>query len=226
MQGTAVLVTGASGALGPFVCQAFLAAGARVFGVSRSGARVLDHPAFTPLAVDLQSSASALEMVTQVVAAAGRLDVLAHLVGGFAPGATAETTDDVFERMIDLNLRSAFYTIRAVLPQMQRRRSGRIIAVGSRAATEPAAGAAAYSASKAALIALIRAVAAENATFGITANVVLPATLDTPANRQVMPDADRRLWVKPEQVARVILWLAGEHTGINGAWLPVFTRTE
>ena len=99
--------------------------------------------------------------------------------------------------MLDMNLNSTFHMLRAVLPQMRQRRSGRIIAIGSRAAESPGAEVGAYSASKAALVSLIRTVALENKDLGITANVILPGTMDTPANRKAMPGADTSQWVQP-----------------------------
>jgi NAD(P)-dependent dehydrogenase (short-subunit alcohol dehydrogenase family) len=161
-----------------------------------------------------------------VVARFGRLDVLVHLVGGFAGGVSvADTDDSTLEQMLDLNLRSAFYMFKAVLPHMREQRSGRLIGVGSRAAVDGNAGAGAYSASKAALIAFIRAVATENKDRCISANVVLPGTMNTPANRAANPNADTSKWVEPAQVTNLIVCLASDDLAqVNGAAIPIYGR--
>jgi NAD(P)-dependent dehydrogenase (short-subunit alcohol dehydrogenase family) len=127
--------------------------------------------------------------------------------------------------MLDLNLNSAFYVLRAVIPLMRRAGTGRIVAIGSRAAEDPGPGVGAYSASKAALVSLLRTVAAENKDLAITANVILPGTMDTPANRQAMPGADTSKWVQPASVASLIVWLANDAgKDVNGAVIPVYGR--
>ena len=163
-------------------------------------------------------------MVDSLVARFGRLDVVAHTVGGFAGGSSvAETEDAVFQQMFEVNLNSTFYLLRAVLPVMRKTGNGRIIAVGSRAALEPGAGVGAYSASKAAMVSLIKTIALENKDAGITANVILPGTMDTPTNRKAMPNADTGKWVHPANVARLMVWLAGDGgKDVNGAAIPVY----
>lgn len=225
MQGNVVLVTGASGGLGNYVTQAFLDAGATVVGVSRKIQQSeFEHTAFTALPAEISTADGAQGAVDQVVTRFGRIDVLAHLVGGFAGGqSVAETDDATFQRMFDMNVNTAFHVLRAVIPQMRKTGGGRVIAVGSRAALEPGAGVGAYSASKAALVSLIRTVALENKDAGITANVILPGTMDTPANRKAIPNADVSKWVQPASVASLITWLAGD-TGkdVNGAVIPIY----
>jgi NAD(P)-dependent dehydrogenase (short-subunit alcohol dehydrogenase family) len=159
-----------------------------------------------------------------VVSKFGRLDILAHTVGGFAGGQSVAQTDDAtFQRMMDMNLNCTFYLLRAAIPMMRKTAGGRIIAIGSRAAVDPGAGVGAYSASKAAMVSLIRTVALENKDVGLTANVILPGTMDTPANRKAMPTADVSKWVQPANVAGLITWLAGEAAkDVNGAVLPIY----
>lgn len=183
-----------------------------------------DSPGFTALAVEISSPAGAKEMVDRVLRQFGRIDVLAHTVGGFAGGQSVADTDDAtFQQMMDINLNSTFNVLRAALPAMRKSRNGRIIAIGSRAALEPGANVGAYSASKAAMVSLIRTVAHENRDAGITANVILPGTMDTPANRKAMATADFSKWVRPETVASLMLWLAGDAgKDINGAVIPVY----
>ena len=219
------LVTGAKGGLGTFVTNALLSAGATVAGVSRS---IKDcdfpHAGFAGIPAELSSSEATRAVASAVVSKFGRINVLVHLVGGFAGGVTVGDTDDeTLDRMLDLNLRSAFYMIKAVLPYMREQRNGRLIGVGSRAAVDGNAGAGAYSASKAALIAMMRAVAAENSDRCISANLVLPGTMNTSANRVANPNADTSKWVEPAQVTNLIVGLASDDLAqVNGAAIPIY----
>jgi NAD(P)-dependent dehydrogenase (short-subunit alcohol dehydrogenase family) len=185
-----------------------------------------DHPTFTALPASLDSLDAAKKAADTVIARFGKIDVLAHLVGGFAGGQTVADTDDAtFRRMFDMNLNSAFHILRAVIPHMRHARSGRIIAIGSRAAEDPGPSVGAYSASKAALVSLIRTVAIENKDAGITANVILPGTIDTPANRKAMSGADTSAWVQPASIASLIVWLASDAgKDVTGAAIPVYGR--
>jgi len=225
MTGRIALVTGANGGLGTYVTKALLDAGFAVVGLAPKIQQAdFDHPNFTALPAALDSLAAAKKAADTVIARFGKLDVLAHLVGGFAGGQTVADTDDAtFQRMFDMNLNSAFHTLRAVLPHMRKAKAGRIIAIGSRAAETPGASVGAYSASKAALVSLIRTVAIENKDAGITANVLLPGTIDTPANRKAMRGADVSQWVQPASVASLIVWLAGDAgKDVTGAAIPVY----
>ena len=161
-----------------------------------------------------------------MIAQYGKIDLLAHLVGGFAGGKTiAETDDATWQRMFDANLNSTFHILRAVIPEMRKAGAGRIIAIGSRAAEDPGPKVGAYSASKAALVSLIKTVALENKDAGITANVILPETMDTPTNRKDMPGSDISQWVQPASVASLILWLASDAgKDVTGAAIPVYGR--
>jgi len=225
MNNKIAVVTGANGGLGTFVTQALLDAGATVVGVSKTIRQSdFNNAAFTALTADLSTAAGAATMVASVVARFGTIDVLAHTVGGFAGGKSiAETDDATFQRMFDLNLNSMFYLLRAAIPALRKAGNGRIVAIGSRAALEPGAGVGAYSASKAAMVSLIRTVALENKDAGLTANVILPGTMDTPANRKAMPMADVSKWVRPAAIASLIAWLASEAgKDVNGAVIPVY----
>lgn len=220
-----VLVTGADGGLGTYVTRAFLASGANVAGVSRK-IKQEDFPSasFIALPSEIASAVGAQSAVESAVKQLGGLDVVVHTVGGFAGGKNVDQTDDAtFQRMFDMNLNSAFYLFRAAIPHLRKSSSGRIIAIGSRAAVDPGPGIWAYSASKAALASLIKTVALENNDVGLTANIILPGTIDTPANRQAMPGADLSKWVRPENIAALIVWLAGDAgKDVNGAAIPVF----
>ena len=225
MKGKVVLVTGANGGLGTSVTRAFLDAGATVVGTSRKiQGSEFRSSSFTAIAAELSRWEGARKLVDQVVTRFGKLDVLAHTVGGFAGGqSVAETDDAVFQRMMDMNLNSTFQILRATIPVLRKTGAGRIIAIGSRAALEPGANVGAYSASKAAMVSLIRTVAAENKDAGMTANVILPGTMDTPSNREAMPKADFSKWVRTETVAGLMLWLAQDAgNDVNGAVIPVY----
>jgi NAD(P)-dependent dehydrogenase (short-subunit alcohol dehydrogenase family) len=225
MKGKVVLVTGANGGLGTHVTRAFLDAGATVIGTSRKiQPSEFDSPNFTAIPGEISSYDSAKAVVDELAARFGKLDVLAHTIGGFAGGqSVAETDDATFQRMFDLNVNATFYLLRAALPVMRKTGNARIIAIGSRSAVDPGANVGAYSASKAAMVSLIQTVALENKDAGITANVILPGTMDTPGNRKSMPDADFSRWVQPQTVASLMVWLAGDSgKDVNGAVIPIY----
>lgn len=227
LEGKVAVITGAKGGLGSFVTEAFLAGGARVVGVSRSIKQSdFAHPEFLAMPVDLSSGDRARQIAAEAISRCGRIDALVHVMGGFAGGqSVAETGDATFEQMIDLNYRAAFFMARAVLPGMRQQGSGRILAVASRQGVEPGAMVGAYSASKAALVALIRVIALENKDRGISANTVLPGTMDTPGNRAANPTADPSQWVQPSQVAALLVHLASDAGAeITGAAIPIYGR--
>ncbi|HXM44814.1 MAG TPA: SDR family NAD(P)-dependent oxidoreductase [Bryobacteraceae bacterium] len=220
-----VLITGAKGGLGTSVTRAFLAKGAMVAGSSKS---IQDsdfaNPHFAGIPADLTVAESARELVEAAMGRFGKIDALVHVMGGFAGGAPIpETGDDTWDLMMNLNLRAAFNVLRAVIPPMRQARRGRIVAISSRQAVEPAANLCAYNTSKAALVALIRTAALENQDAGITANTILPGTMNTEANRKASPDADPSKWVQTEHVASLTAFLVSEAGGeITGAAIPVY----
>ena len=227
LEGKVALITGAKGGLGSFITEAFLAARAKVVGVSRSiQASDFPHPGFTALPAELSSGEAARKVADDIVAQLGRIDALVHVVGGFAGGKSVADTDDAtLDKMLDLNYRSAFFIARAVLPHMRQQGFGRVLAVASRQAVEPGALVGAYSASKAALVALVRTIALENKDRCISANTVLPGTMDTPANRAADPKADPLQWVQPAQVAALLLHLASDAGAqVTGAAIPIYGR--
>jgi len=219
-----VLITGANGGLGTAVTNAFLRAGARVAGVSKKIQNSeFPGPNFIAYPGEIGSTDAARAVVAAVIAKWEKIDVLVHLVGGFAGGQSVADTDDAtLEQMLEVNLRAAFYMFRAVLPDMRTRGTGRILAIGSRTAVDPQPMVGAYSASKAALVSLVRTIALENKDRGISANVILPGTMDTPANRAAMPGADPAKWVQPSQVASLLLHLTSDDASqISGAVIPI-----
>jgi len=227
LKGKVVLVTGANGGLGAYVTQAFLDAGATIIGTSRKITQAdFDNPNFTALAAEISTREGAKILVDEIVARFRKLDVVAHTVGGFSGGPSiVETDDTTFQRMFDLNLNCVFHMLRAAIPPLRSTGNGRIIAIGSRAALETGAGVGAYSASKAAMVSLIRTAALENKDAGLTANVILPGTIDTPANRKAIPNADVSKWVQRSSIADLVLWLAGEAgKDVNGSVIPVYGK--
>jgi NAD(P)-dependent dehydrogenase (short-subunit alcohol dehydrogenase family) len=227
MTGNIALITGANGGLGTHVTKTLLDAGFTAIGLSpKIKQSDFDHPNFVALAAEINSLDTAKKAVDTVLAKFGKIDVLAHLVGGFTGGQTiAEMDDATWQQMFDANLNSTFHLLRAVIPHMRAARGGRIITIGSRAAEDPGPKVGAYSASKAAVVSLIRTVALENKDLGITANVILPGTIDTPANRRDMPGADTSQWVQPSSIASLILWLAGDAgKDVTGAAIPVYSK--
>ncbi len=214
MKGKVVLVTGASGGLGTYITQAFLDTGATVVGTSRKIQQSdFANSNFTAIPGEISTAAAAITLLDTVVARLGRLDVLAHTVGGFAGGQMVADTDDAtLQRMFD-----------ASIPVLRKTGNGRIVAIGSRAAVEPGAGVGAYSASKAAMVSLVKTVALENRDAGVTANVILPGTMDTLANRTAMPGADFSKWIQPANVASLVVWLASEAAKeVTGTAIPVY----
>jgi NAD(P)-dependent dehydrogenase (short-subunit alcohol dehydrogenase family) len=192
MQDKVVLVTGADGGLGRFVTQAFLDCGATVVGTSRKIQQsAFNNERFIAMTGELSTLEGARALTEQLLARCKRLDVLAHTIGGFAGGnSVADTDDATFQHMLDINLKSVFHILRATLPALRLSGQGRIVAIGGRAAVESEPGVGAYSASKAAMVSLIKTIALENEDAGVRANVILPGTMDTAANRKAMPQAD------------------------------------
>jgi NAD(P)-dependent dehydrogenase (short-subunit alcohol dehydrogenase family) len=218
-----IFLTGATGGLGRTVTDRMLHAGARVCATyHREAPPAVER--LEAIQADVTDAAGVARAVETAVARAGRIDALVNLVGGWAGGPLVHETDDAtWRRMLDLNLNSAFLLSRAVLPQLLRQGAGRLVHVGSRAAADAFPGAAAYIVAKAGVVALTRAIATEVAGRGITANVILPGTIDTPANRAANPTADCRQWVRPEALAETILFLLSDAAReINGAVIPVY----
>ena len=219
----AILITGANGGLGSAVVEAFLATDATVYGADLAWKHQPHSNArFHPIEANLLEAPEC----DRVAKLADPVDALLHLVGGFGGGQpVAETPDETWDKMLGLNLRSAYTIFRAVLPGMLKAGKGRIVAVGARAAIEPIANFAAYSVSKAALVALVKTVALEVKDSGITANAVLPSVIDTPANRAAMPAADASKWVTPESIAGLLVWLVSDAArDVNGAAIPIYGR--
>ncbi|MEZ5400488.1 MAG: SDR family NAD(P)-dependent oxidoreductase [Bryobacteraceae bacterium] len=221
-----VIITGASGGLGATVTGVFRGAGFRVAAVARRWNEGASDSDFVPISADLTSRAGAELAVMQGLAALGGIDALVHLAGGFRGGANIEDTSDaVWDAMLDLNLKSAVHLLRAAIPVMRAQGRGRVVMVGSRAAVDPSPGLSAYAASKAALLSLAQTAAAELRDSGVTVNALLPSTIDTPANREAMGEEQASRWVQPASLASLILWLCSDAgRDVTGAAIPVYGR--
>jgi NAD(P)-dependent dehydrogenase (short-subunit alcohol dehydrogenase family) len=227
MSNRIIFITGAKGGLGNFVTRKFLDAGEMVIGASLN-IRASDFPNtnFLPVPLDLNDADATCDLTDSVVKRFGHIDVVVHVVGGFAGGTPLHETDTkTWAQMQNQNLTAAFNVARAVIPHMRKEGRGRFIAVGSKAAEQPHANLGAYVIFKSALVTLVKTLAIENADRGITANAVLPGTMDTPANRAAMPNADPKQWVNPAAVANAIYWLASDEASqTSGAAIPISGR--
>jgi NAD(P)-dependent dehydrogenase (short-subunit alcohol dehydrogenase family) len=234
MSGRIVLITGGTGALGNAVSVAFLRAGDTVVVTYRRESELQKlveasgelGAKLRGFMCDVTDPESVRETHERIASEVGRVACLIQVAGGYLDGVSiADTSDEVYDRYMDLNLRSAFLWLRAVMPSMIERRYGKIVTISSRAALSVFPGIGVYAASKAALIALTQVAAAEGAPHNVQANVVLPSIIDTAVNRVAMPTADPTRWVQTSELADVILFLASEAASkINGASIPVYGR--
>jgi NAD(P)-dependent dehydrogenase (short-subunit alcohol dehydrogenase family) len=230
-----VLVAGGTGGLGRAVSLAFLDELAKVtvtyrqpdeFAILKKAAGA-HASSLEGYKVDVTDEAAVRHLTQDVIASNRSIDVLINSVGAYAAGTPLwETDSKIFEQMLALNLRSGFVLSRAVVPVMLKQNRGAIVNVASQAAVNHAAGAVAYAASKAAAVAMIDSLAADLKGTGVRANSILPSIIDTEANRRAIPGADFTNWPKPEDIARVILFLCSDDAKlINGAAVPVYGNT-
>lgn len=235
LKGRVAVITGAIGNLGVATAKALQQAGAKTVLVDRSPDRLREaFPALMNSSdhvlagdVDLTTEASANRMAADAYGRFGRLDVLVNTVGGYRAGKPVHETDLAdWDFLLNLNLRTTLLACRAVVPYMLKQRYGKIINVGSRNALEGTPNAAAYSVSKTAVLRLTESLAAELKLSDINVNCILPGTIDTPQNRQAMPQADHSKWVPPEALADVICFLASDGArAITGAAIPTFGKS-
>jgi len=225
------IVTGAVGNLGRAVANAFGAAGAKLVLIDRSQDRL--EQAFGPGGdhllcggIDLTAEDSVQGMVASALERFGRIDALVNTVGGFRGGKTVDEEElSTWDMMMTVNVRTTLLTCRAVVPAMLEQGGGSIVNVSAGAALSAPTGLAAYSASKAAVLRLTESLSKETKARGVRVNAILPGTIDTPQNREVMPDADPSKWVKPEEIADVIAFLASDAARVvTGVALPVSGR--
>lgn len=231
--GKVACVTGAAGNLGGAAAHALHAAGASLILIDRATDRLQEVCGEIASAgshsllggVDLTDPASVQRAVQTGLEQQGAIDILINAIGGFRAGKPLhETPLETFDFMMTLNARTVFITCQAVIPHMLERGSGKIVNTGARAAVAGGSrNGSAYGASKTAVIRLTESMALELRGKGINVNVVLPSTIDTPQNREAMPDADPSQWVAPEAIADVMLFLASDAArAVHGAAVPVY----
>jgi NAD(P)-dependent dehydrogenase (short-subunit alcohol dehydrogenase family) len=231
-----VIVTGGAGAVGKTVSRRWIDAGASVLVVDHKQATldrwmadfpITDRNRVATLAADVASAEGATAMVREAKKAFGREpDTLIHLVGGFAM-ATVESDDapQTWERMMSINLTSAFQCYRAMLPSLRSRGGGWIVGLSSRAANNPTAGISAYAASKAGLVALTSSLSAEVRSIGIHVNLIVASTIDTEANRAAMGSEKAENWVSADDIADATMYLCSDKArSVHGATLEVFAN--
>lgn len=229
-----VLITGATGGLGPYVVRAFAEQGARVAPAGRKLEEAeavardtgLEAERALPFAVDVTNAASVAGWIEAIKQKWGRADVLVNIAGGYKPGKPVHEMDEAdWDFMLNLNARSAFLTCRAVVPLMLAQGSGKIVNIGAKQGLAAGRKSTAYAVSKSAVLRLTEALSAEVRDRDVNVNAIIPSTIDTPANRAAQPDADPSRWVAPEDLTAVILFLASDAArAIHGALIPVYGK--
>ena len=230
--GKVVLVAGGTGGLGRAVSLAFLADGARVVVTYRSEeefgalakAAGANGSSLEGQRVDVTDERAVSELVERILGSHGHLDALVNTVGGYAGGTKLwDLETKTFERMLALNLCAGYALTRAAIAPMLKQKHGSIVNVAAKAAVDHGAGAAAYAASKAAAVAMMDSLAADVKGSGVRVNSILPSIIDTEANRKAMPGANFATWPKPEDIAKVILFLCSDEAKVvHGAAIPVY----
>jgi len=230
--GKVALVAGGTGGLGRAVSLLFLNEGATVIATyvvdqefaALTSAAGANGSALGGRKVDVTDEAAVARLIDGIVAEHGRLDVLVNTVGGYAGGTKLwEVDTKIFDRMLTLNLSSGFVLARAASKVMVKQQAGAIVNIAAKAAIDHPAGLSAYSASKAAALALIDSLAADLKGTGVRVNSVLPSIIDTEANRTAMPTANFASWPKPEDIARVVAFLCSDDAKVvQGAAIPVY----
>lgn len=234
LDGKVAIITGGTGALGGAVVARLLAAGAAVVAPYRKAgdldqlrdqAGIAADAKLSGMPLDLTDEDAVTQAYAEAAAAHGGVDIVVNIAGGFGGGSPVHQTPwSVWQAQFDLNLKTTVLSCKAAVPHMLGR-GGAIVNVGTRTATQPGANLAAYAASKRAVIQLTEALAAELRDQNITANIIMPSTIDTPANRKGDPTAGGGRWVQPDEIARVILFLAGPDSRIiSGATIPIYGR--
>jgi NAD(P)-dependent dehydrogenase (short-subunit alcohol dehydrogenase family) len=228
------LISGGTGGLGRAVSLSFLHEGATVIATyiiqeEADALRALVGPnqRLELLPLDATDESACQNLVSGIAARHGRLDFLINTIGAYAGGKPLWETDSrTWQLMFKLNVNAGYALLRAAVPVMLEQKSGAIVNIAARAAFDHAAGASAYAASKSASVAMIDCLAQDLKGTNVRANSVLPSIIDTDANRRAMPDADFSKWPKPEEIARVVLFLCSEEAAlIHGAAIPVYGQS-
>ncbi|CAN5291599.1 SDR family oxidoreductase [soil metagenome] len=225
MNGKIVVITGASGALGQVVVEMALARGATVVAIDHASKTPASTPKLLQIGgVDLSDAVDAEKAIATAASHPGGIDVLINIAGAFTYEMIDGGSDNSWEKMHRLNLLTALHASRAAIPHLVAAKAGRIVNIGAIGALQAGAGMGAYAASKAGVHRLTESLAAE-LKGKVTVNAVLPSTIDTPANRRDMPQADFSKWVTAQELAEVILFLASDAaSAVTGALLPVSGR--
>lgn len=227
------IITGGTGALGKAITATFLEQAAKVVCTYILDKEKKECLSLTKnhrgrivfIRTDVTKEKDVSNLIADTIRKYRRVDILVNVVGGFAYSYIAETDEKTWDLMMNLNLKSVFLCSKYVLPRMIKQNYGKIINISSRPALKGAAGVGAYSASKAGVLNLTETIADEVKDYAINVNAVLPSTIDTPANRRDMPEADFSKWVKPEEIARVIIFLSSDDSKpISGAGIPVYGK--
>lgn len=228
------LISGGTGGLGRAVSLSFLHEGATVIATyiiqeeaDALRAAVGSNQRLELLPLDATDEAACQNLVSGITARHGRLDILVNTIGAYAGGKPLWETDSrTWQLMFKLNVNAGYALLRAAVPVMLKQNSGAIVNIAARAAFDHSAGASAYAASKSAAVAMIDCLAQDLKGTNVRANSVLPSIIDTEANRRAMPDADFSKWPKPEEIARVILFLCSDEAAlIHGAAVPVYGQS-
>ncbi len=229
-----VLITGGTGILGGAVTKSYLAKDDNVavtYLFDDEVERFKQHNSeicedVTFLFANVTEEETVQQTIQTFINQFGQLDILVNIVGGFVGGIpAAELEQDRWDFMMDLNLKSVFLCCKAVVPHMIERGFGKIVNVSARAGLKGEAGLSAYCVSKGGVRTLTESLAAEVMDSGINVNCIMPSIMDTPMNREAMPDEDHSRWVKTDDVARVICFLTSDDASIiNGAAIPVYGR--
>ncbi|MFW6066708.1 MAG: SDR family NAD(P)-dependent oxidoreductase [Myxococcota bacterium] len=224
LHGKRIVVTGATGGLGPSVVEAVLACGARVLAVARLRTKLdelrasLEHHERLDVAECDATEPAGVEALFDAADARGGVDGVVSAVGAFAYSPVTDLEDDALMRLVQCNLTASALIVRGALRRMVPRGGGRIVLVAADRAVRPAPGFAVYGAAKAGVVHLAEAAAEEVHGAGVRIHALLPGIIDTPANRAAMPDADPTGWVRPAEIARAAVWLlSGEASAVNGA---------
>ena len=229
-----VLITGGTGILGSAVTKAYLAQGDNVAVTYLFENEVENFKKFNPdlfedvtfFFANVTEETEVQKTIEEFVSQFGSLDVLVNIVGGFVGGIPAtELEEDRWDFMMNLNLKSVFLCCKTAIPQMTAQSYGKIINVSARAGLKGEAGLSAYCVSKGGVRTLTESLAAEVVDSGVNVNAIMPSIMDTPMNREAMPDEDHDRWVAPADVAKVICFLTSDDAAIiNGAAIPVYGR--
>ncbi|MES2488799.1 MAG: SDR family NAD(P)-dependent oxidoreductase [Pseudomonadota bacterium] len=223
LKGKVVVITGALGTLGKAVAEAAAFLGATVIAVDRVEGAKLAGVQVAPV-LDLGNSQATRDAFVSLASKHGRIDALVNVAGGFSWETLADGSIETWDRLYEMNVRTAVNACQAALPHFPKS-GGRIVNIGAAGAVKAAAGMGAYAASKSGIARLTEALAEELKVSDTTVNAVLPSIIDTPVNRADMPDADYSRWVTPQALADVIVFLLSDRArAITGALIPVTGR--